>query len=327
MINPDNTINNIPPEEGAQEEHPIAPVDLTDKSSKDFKKILSKGSKDGKSDEKKKSPASIFSEEYANTEVSTAETLVKSDKEDAEKASEGVASVFDLTKKIEVKDIGDSQPPMQSTAKVESPNDLFKRMSSPRPARTENAKKASVQTPEIAKSPLPSRYSSEQMDLSYVNPLALQSQIAPTQAPSPADSAKVQRPVGMDPNLALLIEKIVKQMYTVEKSGQTDTVMVIDYPPLFKDAKITVSSFESAKGQFNISIDNLTQQAQKILELDKNKKSLLNELEQKGYSVQIFTTTTVKIENIALSEQQSSHDRDQQREGGSSEHRRDQDQA
>jgi hypothetical protein len=325
MLNSDNTINYIPPEgDGTFEEPQVAPINTTDKPTKDFKKILGKGSKEGKDDQKKKSPTSIFSEEQVLTsDISTEETGISSNKEDSEKASDGIASIFDLSKKPEIKDFDSSEKsPMASTAKVESPNDLFKRMSSPRLAKTEMGQKQEVQT---SKNRLLTTYSSEQMDLSYVNPLALQAQIPAITAPSPVENVQPQRPVGMDPNLALLIEQIVKQMYTVEKSGQTDTVMIIDYPPLFKDAKITVTSFESAKGQFNISIDNLTQQAQKILESDKNKKSLLNELEQKGYTVQMFTTSTLKIENIALPEQQSSHDRDQQREGGSSKHRRDED--
>lgn len=329
MINPDNnTINRIPSDdEGSHEEHPITPVNLTNKPSKDFKKILGKGSKEGKDDERKKSPANLFAQEQAHADFNTEELAIKSDKEEAERASEGVASIFDLQVKSESKDFHEAQ----AAAKVESPSDLFKRMSTPRTTRPDAYKKAGVSPSELSKHQTPDRYNHEQMDLSYVNPLALQSQLAASQANASAIDTKVQQPAGVDANMALMvkqIEDLIKKMYTVKTPGQTDLVMLINKPDhLFNDAKITVSSFDSAKGQINISIENLTQQAQKVIELDKNKKALLDELEQKGYTVQIFTATTSKIENVAISEQATQHDREQQEEDGSSERRHPREQA
>jgi hypothetical protein len=323
MVNPDNTtINPIPPEGGdATEEHPVAPVKPSDQSSKDFKKILGRNSREGKDANKKKSPATLFSDDYV-AEAYTPEIFEKTEKDDTENASQGAFNVFDLSKQTEIKEPADKTK-SASIAKAESPSDLFKRMSSPRVVQKEIAKKEAISSSLYAANKLTSRYNTEQVDLSYVNPLAAQPQISTESISSTADST-IQRPSTIDPNLPLLIteiEKLIKSMYTVEKQGQTDTVMTLDNPPLFKDAKIVVSAFGTAKGQFNISIENLTQQAQKILDMGMNKTSLLTALEQKGYNIHVFTTTTVQIENLAPPEQQSSHDREQQRQGGSPQHR------
>ena len=54
-----------------------------------------------------------------------------------------------------------------------------------------------------------------------------------------------------------------------------------------------MSAFDSAKGEFNISFENLTQAAQNLINLQANRDSLLHALEQKGYNVHILVATTL----------------------------------
>jgi hypothetical protein len=102
-------------------------------------------------------------------------------------------------------------------------------------------------------------------------------------------------------------------MYTVDKHGQTDTVITLKYPPLFQDAKIIVTSFDSAKGEFNISFENLTQAAQLLLDKEENRQSLLSALEKRGYNVHILSTTTVETAPI-YEERPISHAREKEQD-------------
>lgn len=113
---------------------------------------------------------------------------------------------------------------------------------------------------------------------------------------------KVERAAPLTPAMRDLIEQIVKQMYTIKQEDKTDTVMTLQHPPLFKDARVIVTTFETAKGQFNITFENLSQAAQRILDLEENRRVLLNALEQKGYNVQIFTTTTIMEPRLNVDE-------------------------
>jgi hypothetical protein len=63
----------------------------------------------------------------------------------------------------------------------------------------------------------------------------------------------------------------------------------------------------------------LTQAAQKILQMEENRGALINALEQKGYNVQLFITTTVVENNpIVTDENFGREDRRQQQDDGQS---------
>jgi hypothetical protein len=325
MVSPDNTkVNFIPSDEGdsTSEQPQVAPVKSTIKSTKDFKKVLGKEKGDGKEDKgagaisKRKTPVKMFTEE-SDDEESIA-VMAKNSKDDEEDASQMAAiSLFDLSKQAHKEKTAEVNPkaPVKEVTAVESPNELFKRMSS------KSVSKEFKGAPEKAADNHPvdkpktenftARYAQEQPDLSYVNPLAgiQQNQVNISMTPTP----KVEGPRSIDPAMQSLIEQIVKQMYTVDTQGKTDTVMVLQYPPLFKDAKIIVSAYDTAKGQFNVSFENLTQAAQKVLDLDQNRKSLQLALEHKGYNIQVMTTTTIQLQNIAGTEQPSREGQEEQK--------------
>lgn len=317
MVSPDNTkINYVPSDDGENpnDEPQISPVKSITQSAKDFKKVLGKEGKGEKSKDasaiaKRKTPVKMFTETEGEEETQSPELMLKPSKDDEEDAAQMAAvSLFDLSKQGQSK-VKDAPSPVKEVANVESPSDLFKRMSS-KPVKKE------AQAP-IAKQPVEkpktehftARYAQEQPDLSYVNPMAAIQQPAPVAA---APTAKVESPKEIDSSLQMLIEQVIKHMYTVEKDGKTDTVMTLQYPPLFKDAKIIVSAYDTAKGQFNVSFENLTQAAQKILDMDENRKSLQAALEHKGYNIQIVTTTTIQTQNIVVAEPNPRESRDDQ---------------
>lgn len=139
----------------------------------------------------------------------------------------------------------------------------------------------------------------QQPDLSKVNALYTpkvdvgQNAIASTEKPiAPQISSTIQE----------LINKIVENIQTLQTNAKLDTTITLKHP-LFQGAELTLTAFKSAQGEFNITFSNLTQQAQKIIDL--NSDGLRMALENKGFVVHIITTTTQpeKI-NIAQADQQ-----------------------
>jgi len=152
------------------------------------------------------------------------------------------------------------------------------------------------------------RFNTEQPDLSYVNPLA-----AITNQPIEGMQIKTEKPAAPVANVQAIIDQLVEKVVEMKDAGRTDTVITLKNPPLFAGASIVVTAFDSAKGEFNLSFENLTQQAKSLLDLQSNRDSLIQALDQKGYGVHIVTTTTL-IENRAIftDAQQAQQERERQ---------------
>lgn len=338
MVNPNNTVNYDPSDESnyVSQNQDVKPVTAPQPTNKDFKKVLGKTGKEGKEGKagatgKKKTTVKMFDEEVETF----AEVSEKSSKDDEENASEEVpaapVSLFDLSKGKPVKEEPVAKPAVKSTApvhaKVESPSDLFKRMATKEPVKPFKAATgeqqpvvahsdvASVKQQEPKKDKFTTRYTPEQTDLAYVNPLAANSATQPI-TNIISDTKAVERTSALSPSMQELVDHIVKTMYTVETKGQTDTIITLQYPPLFKDANIVITAYDSARGQFNLSFENLTQSAKRILDQEDNRKALVAALEHKGYGVQIFQTTTLIEHPVPTDHSESSRGsgRDQSRE-------------
>lgn len=291
MVNPDNKIRFHYSEEGdlGREGNEVKPVEGV-KSTKDFKKVLGKRGKESRDDDDddlKKKTGKIFNVKGRDE----SDIAVDTSKDDEENASASV-SLFELSKNQNsqtegIADKKDIKAPVLDEQNVsESPQDLFRRMSASKPQK------------KFAPTEAPNQYVREQPDLSYVNPL--KSPII--EAPVPVQEKK---PVQDGVQLVDLVTSLIDQLYVVETSGQKDTVFVLQNPPLFSGATVTISAFDSAKGQFNIAFTNLTQEAQKILDMAENRQLLIAGLAEKGYGVQMFTTTTLAEGNPLLPEEAS----------------------
>lgn len=126
-------------------------------------------------------------------------------------------------------------------------------------------------------------------------------------SPAPIERADMVR-------IQKIIDQIVDRVYQVEKSGETSTVIVInDKSSLFNGASIKISEFDTSKGQFNITIDNLSPEARGLVE--RNQTLLIESLDKKGYQVHQFVATT-QIENtrIAAAPQSQPRERDPEKE-------------
>lgn len=152
------------------------------------------------------------------------------------------------------------------------------------------------------------RFSTEQSDLSYVNLLAVNPQ------PVAAVDVKSDKLIMPVKDVQEIINQLVESIYSIRESGKTDMAITLKHPPLLEGAQLIVTSFDSAKGEFNISFENLTQAAKNVLDLRANQDSLLHALEQKGYAVHIITTTTL-VENRPVIAADSSQNQQQQERG------------
>lgn len=265
-------------------------------STKDFKKILDKdaGEKDDDAaskeiieetdgliaamtqDTKKKAPASLF--DLTASAAKTPRMPVKTDQPEV-----AVAPTIDKSSSEVIKDIKPVKeqpvvPIKDDTPKVKVEVDV-----------------ETVPVVPVEKEKFTTRFSTEQTDLSYVNPLAATA----NQQPSVNLNISTEKLVVPVKSIQDIINQMVASVTEMKAAGKTDTEVTLRYPPMFEGAKIIVTSFDNARNEFNISIENLTQEAKNLMDLKINKDNLLSALEQRGYAVHIFATTTVAENRIA----------------------------
>lgn len=307
MVDPNSTrVGYTPSDDGefVADDRIVRPASGSQRPTRDFKRVLSKGSRESKDDEEnasagiKKPPSKSFAEELETGEFGTVSAdpgLSKDDEENGSQGGSGPVSLFDLSAKS-----GKETMKGVPQARVDSPADLFRRASS----KVEEAPKAAV---ESATSVQPkeekfttSRYTQEQPDIAYINPYQTQNVELSNINIHPAVAPAVRKDLA---NLVDQLTVMIKSLYTVQKGEQTDTVMKIDHP-LLKGGQVVISSFDTARGQLNISFEGLSQAAQRILGDEINKQALITALHEKGYGVQILTVTTA-IEHAPPSINQS----------------------
>lgn len=156
------------------------------------------------------------------------------------------------------------------------------------------------------------QFSREQPDLAAVNPLAA---LQPNANINLNLDMTAEKPIAPVKSIQELINLMVKEVQSMEAEGKTDTTITLKHPPIFEGAQLVVSSFSSARGEFNISFENLTQAAQQLINMQDNQASLLNSLEQKGYHVHILTATTLDEQRLFTSNvDDTRRERDQNRE-------------
>ena len=139
--------------------------------------------------------------------------------------------------------------------------------------------------------------------------MTLMASAATTFAIAP-DTSTPQTTQTIAPQLQTAIDQIVNTIYTLQTSGQTDTVITLKNLPLFEGANVVITAFDSARGQFNIAFHNLSQSAQQLLSMQANQAILRQGLEEKGYFVHIVVVTTNPIESPNLGQQASLSKRD-----------------
>lgn len=129
-------------------------------------------------------------------------------------------------------------------------------------------------------------------DLSYLASNASPVQIAPLHGATGEVESLKQPTVKTSGLMEELASRIVDEINIVKLDGRTDTTIQLKNVGIFTDAQVTITEFDTAKKEFNIRFENLTQQAHEILSMNVNRESLRSALEQKGYNVHIITANT-----------------------------------
>lgn len=111
------------------------------------------------------------------------------------------------------------------------------------------------------------------------------------------------------PDILKLCEEITNNM----NSDMTKTTLVLKNAGLFNGVEVTVTSFKTAHGEINIQFANLTQQAKDVLDI--NLDSLKQALDQKGYTVHMIATTTIKDEPIIADSGRKTRDEKDESQG------------
>lgn len=271
------------------------------KSAKDFKKIIGK-EREGKGQGQKNKSQNISDDDASDVAFVSEEKTVK----------KAPISLFDLssnkTNKPISNDIEDNpttgtepvaNQPVAKQPTVESPDALFTKLSKkegqdPLFNTNENGEKVTVIPKAPTQEKFTTRFDTEQQDLTYVNPLAASA--IPTQQVENLTTTSTQKLVIPVSHIQEIITQMVDHITQMDLAGRSDTTITLKYPPIFEGVNIIVSSFESAKGEFNIAFENLTQTAKQLLDMRVNQEALRTALDEKGYAVHIITTTTY-IEN------------------------------
>ncbi len=287
------------------------------RTDKDFQKILS--NKDGRQGEgNRDSKNAKFTTGLDGTvdfeEIADAEENLKQQQQ---------PSLFDLSKGMIKKNPGEETSDVVKMASsdelaMESPTSIFKSLALKEKAAQAKSSQGKLERTsgkmedfEDSEVKRPTNFSQESVDLTYINPLAIN--VKPTiemdnksfETVTPSQKMTTQQ----------IVDAIVKAITTVETQGKTDTVVTLKQPPIFAGSNIVLTSYESAKGEFNIRFENLTQQAKSFMDMQQNQDSLRFALQQKGYAVHILVATTqVETPQIVANAQQPSRDENQEQQ-------------
>lgn len=178
----------------------------------------------------------------------------------------------------------------------ESPSALFSKLAAPSGLPTEKevdslSKKGKVNL----------QFSESQPDISYINPN--QTPVTPINLVA---NAKIEQTVPVTSPIHDVVVELIDKLTIIQTKGQTDTVVTLNSPGLFKGAIVVMSEFDTANGQLNLSFENLTSQAKNVLDSLPNREALLNILSERGYMVQSFVTTTITLHQPIISQEAES---------------------
>lgn len=154
-------------------------------------------------------------------------------------------------------------------------------------------------------------FSGENPDISAVNPQV------PQHAPISSPVHMVEEPK-TPPNVNAIVEQMVKALQVVEREGKTDTVVTLQYPPLFEGATITLSTLEGGgKREFNLSFANLQNDAKIFLDRKIIENSLIETLARNDITIHMLKTSTLPESTLNMTPEAQKYfareEREQQR--------------
>lgn len=184
----------------------------------------------------------------------------------------------------------------------ESPSALFGKMSSGSEKDVKSLSK---------KEKINSEYGLSQSDISFI----------PTHGPVTATNeinlmagAKVEQTAPVASPIHDIVVELIDKLTIIQQKGQTDTVVTLNMPGVFKGTIVVISEFDTAHGQLNLSFQNLTAQAKTLIDSLPNREALLVALSERGYTVQTVVATTL-IENRTILSGQADFGKQQRNQG------------
>ncbi|CCB85518.1 hypothetical protein [Parachlamydia acanthamoebae] len=128
-----------------------------------------------------------------------------------------------------------------------------------------------------------------------VNPMVVKTELVSIYTPTPP----IVQPVNMIDRIKEIVDQIGQiDLYSIKEGGKTETAITLNgINKMFDGARVVVSSYDTARNEFNITFENLTQQAKNLLDLPKNQEALMQTLAQRGEWIVHQVTTTTIMEN------------------------------
>lgn len=134
-----------------------------------------------------------------------------------------------------------------------------------------------------------SQYSESQGDISIINTNA---PITPTNQINLNAGVKVEQTTSVNSPIHDIVVELIDKLTIIQAKGQTDTVVTLNMPGVFKGTVVVISEFDTAHGQLNLSFENLSVQAKNLIDSLPNREALLVALSERGYIVQTVVATT-----------------------------------
>lgn len=158
------------------------------------------------------------------------------------------------------------------------------------------------------------RFTRDAIDIATVNPNAA----APNQAQSifSVSAAERAQPV-VRVNLQEIYNQLVGKLDEIRNSGKTEMVITLNAATgVFKDARVVVTNFDTARGDLNIAFENLNPGAQRLLDMQNHRAHLMENLEKSGYHVQMFVATSYNEPRTTVANANLQSDDQERRERG-----------
>ena len=86
-----------------------------------------------------------------------------------------------------------------------------------------------------------------------------------------------------------LVEQISSHLSIMTSRHMQEITVDIKYPPLFAGARLTIREFQQAKGEFNLTFENLSPDARLLIESKVQQKRLHDALDEKGYKIHLIS--------------------------------------
>lgn len=116
-----------------------------------------------------------------------------------------------------------------------------------------------------------------------------------------------------------LAHQIVQKIVSMKSDGKNELTITIKGLENFEGGKVTITEFDTSRGQYNVEFTNLSSKAHTLVTDHENINILRGSITEKGYALHIVTATTDdRIDHVQSSDpsrrEEDQPDRDSQRE-------------